>query len=139
MSDNRIIGCLSIIFGLLFIIALFCLDKSKLIFRDSNLFLVRFFIPILFVNTGLYLAIFGVLQLIGILVPYRSESISKEDKAKHHVLAGFLAAPIFISMISTIFTLSKSIFWKLAGIVIVVYYIWMMLSGISILKKARKT
>jgi len=136
-SNNKLIGMLGIIFGLLCFVPLFSVDKSKLIIHDSNHFLVRYIMVIGFINAGVYFIVFAALNYIGILVPYYSKFITKYDKAKNHLIGIVLSLPFWVSISTTVFMMSESIMWKTLWGLALIYIAWLFCSSVQALKKGK--
>lgn len=136
-SNNKLIGILGIIFGLLCFVPLFSVDKSKLIIHDSNLFLVRYLMIIGFINAGVYFIVFAALNYIGVLVPYYSKSITKYEKAKNHLIGIVLSLPFWVSISATVFMMSESIMWKTLWSLALIYVVWLLFSSVQVLQKGR--
>ena len=135
ISNNKLIGMLGIILGFLCLGSFLAIDNNKLIIPVTNFFLAKYFLIILIINCGIYLIIFGILNFTGVLVPYYSKAITKYERAKHHLLGIILSIPVWISISSVIFVVSKSIVWKILGSLALIYIIWLFYSNVKVLKK----
>ena len=135
ISKNKLIGMLGIILGFLCLGSFLAIDNNKLIIPVTNFFLAKYFLIILIINCGIYLIIFGILNFTGVLVPYYSKAITKYERAKHHLLGIILSIPVWISISSVIFVVSKNIVWKILGSLALIYIIWLFYSNVKVLKK----
>ena len=138
ISNNKLIGMLGIILGSLCLGSLLAIDNNKLIIPVTNFFLAKYFLIILIINCGIYLIIFGILNFTGVLVPYYSKTITKYERAKHHLLGIILSIPVWISISSVIFVASKTMVWKILGSLALIYIIWLFYSNVKVLKKEQK-
>ncbi len=138
ISNNKLIGMLGIILGFLCLGSFLAIDNNKLIIPVTNFFLAKYFLIILIINCGIYLIIFGILNFTGVFVPYYSEAITKYERAKHHLLGIILSIPVWISISSVIFIVSKSMVWKILGSLALIYIVWLFYSNVKVLKKEHK-
>jgi len=138
ISNNKLIGILGIILGFLCLGSFLAIDNNKLIISVTNFFLAKYFIIILIINCGIYLIVFGILNFTGVLVPYYSDTTTKYERAKHHLLGIMLSIPVWISISSVIFVVSKSMVWKIFGSLALIYIIWLFYSNVKVLKKEHK-
>ena len=138
--NNRLIGILGIIFGLFCFASLLLIDKSKIIIPISNFFLIKYFIVIMILNSGLYFIVAGVLGFLGILVPSYAKTRTEYErtKAKGILLSAILLIPFWLSFFTTIFVMSKTMLWKILGILALIYIAWLLYSSIKVLKKGQK-
>jgi hypothetical protein len=134
-SNSKLIGMLGIILGFLCLGGFLAIDNNKLIIPVTNLFPAKYFLIILIINCGIYLIIFGILNFTGALVPYYSKTITKYERAKHHLLGIILSIPVWISISSLIFVVSKSKVWKILVSLALIYIIWLFYSNIKVFKK----
>jgi len=125
-TKNKFIGVLGIILGLISWGSLLVGDNRNLIIPDAKLFFVKYCVLIGMINGGLFFIVAGVLILMGFNVhAYSRADISyKETKAKGTLLCLLLLSPFFISFFTTIFTMSESNFWKIAGVLALGYISW---------------
>jgi hypothetical protein len=139
--NNKLIGVLGIIFGLLCLGSFLVIDRSKLIIPVSNLFLVKYSIIICIINAGLFFTVAGVLISLGIFVPGHDKmNIEyKEIKAKGTLLSAFILSPFLLSFFTTIFVMSESVLWKILGSLALIYIAWVLYSNVRVLKIGRKT
>ena len=137
-SNSKLIGMFGIILGLLCLGGFLAIDNNKLIIPVTNLFPAKYFLIILIINCGIYLIIFGILNFTGALVPYYSKTITKYERAKHHLLGIILSIPVWISISSLIFVVSKSKVWKILVSLALIYIIWLFYSNIKVFKKEHK-
>lgn len=135
-SDNKLIGLLCIILGFLCLSSFLLIDNKNLIIPVTNFFPAKYFLIILIINCGIYLIIFGILNFTGILVSYYSKSITKYEKAKHHVLGIILSIPVWISISSLIFVVSKSVVLKVLISLALIFISWLFYSNLKVLKEA---
>ena len=129
---------LGIILGFLCLGSFLAIDNNKLIIPVTNFFLAKYFLIILIINCGIYLIIFGILNFTGVLVPYYSKTITKYERAKHHLLGIILSIPVWISIASVIFVVSKTMVWKILGSLALIYIIWLFYSNVKVFKKEYK-
>ena len=69
-KSHKIIGILAILFGLVAFIPLINFENNNLIFTESKKYLIRYSLIISFISGGLYFIGMGILQYVGVLVPY---------------------------------------------------------------------
>jgi len=138
ISKRKLIGILGIILGLLCLGSFFAIDRSKLIIPISSLILVKYLIVIGIINFGFSLIFFGVLNYIEVLIPYYTEGITKYEKAKNILFSIVLLVPFWLSFFTTIFVMSKTMLWKILGILALIYIAWLLYSSVMVLKKGHK-
>jgi hypothetical protein len=139
-TNNKIIGLTGIILGLVCLAALLVVDNRKLIIPDSNLFFVKYFSMICIINGVVYFVVAGILIFMGLLVPVNSRTNIEytAKKAKGILFTVLVTTPFWISLFTTIFSISKSIFWKISGCVACFYIIWLLYSNVKALMTPRK-
>lgn len=139
-TNSKLIGLIGIILGLVCLAALLVVDNRKLIIPDSKLFLVKYFLMICIINGGLYFVVAGILIFIGLLVPANSKTIIeyKANKAKGVLFSVLVSSPFWISLFATIYSMSKSTFWKISGGIACFYIIWLLYSNVKELITLRK-
>jgi len=138
-TKNKFIGVLGIILGLISWGSLLVGDNRNLIIPDAKLFFVKYCVLIGMINGGLFFIVAGVLILMGFNVhAYSRADISyKETKAKGTLLCLLLLSPFFISFFTTIFTMSESNFWKIAGVLALGYISWSLYYSVTVLIRRR--
>ena len=136
-EKNKIIGIIAVVFGLFCFTPFLVSDKGKLIINESTCFLAKYFIVITFVNGGLFFVILGIFILRGLLTPYYCVAATEYDKAKTQLFGVVIGIPFWISSTATIFSMSKGIFWKSLWFLALIYILWLFISSIIDLRKAR--
>lgn len=139
-SNNKLIGILGIVFGLICFCSFLAGDNTKLIIPISNLFLVKYFMVISIINGGMYFIIAGLVILSGIFAPsYAKTKIEhKKTKAKGLLFSVFLLSPFLLSFFATIFSMSQNVFWKILGSLALIYITWLVYSNVRILRMRRQ-
>jgi hypothetical protein len=139
-TQNKLIGVLGIILGLVSWGSLLVGDNTKLIIPEAKLFLVKYFSLICIIDGGLFFIVAGVLIFMGLNVhAYPKASIQyKEIKAKGILLSIFLLSPFFISFFTIIFTMSENNFWKIAGGLVLGYISWLLCYNVTVLLRRRQ-
>ena len=138
LAGNKIIGIVGMLFGLFCFFALVVCDKSKLIFYDAELFLVRYFLVIALINGGIGFIVFGALIYFGFLMPYFAKEKNRYEKAKHNALGLMISIPIWISTSAAVFMMSESIMWKTLWSLALIYIAWLLYSSVKVLQKGHK-
>jgi hypothetical protein len=120
---NRSIGVGAIIFGFLSLSSLFVADMSKIIIPVSEIFIVNYSILIAIINVSLWFIISGLWILRGGFKAgdAKNKIEYEETKARRHVLGTILLSPFLISFFTTIIVASTSTFWKILGILALIY------------------
>lgn len=139
--NNKLVGTMGIIFGLLALSSLLVFDRSKLIIPVSDMFIVKYSLMILVINGGLWFTIFGILILTESLpnpANARTEIEYRQIKARGFLIGTLSASPFLISFFATVFVLSTSNFWKIIGGGVFVYVAWSLYSNIRTLTSKRK-
>jgi|WetSurMetagenome_2_1015567.scaffolds.fasta_scaffold520392_2 hypothetical protein len=139
-ANNKLIGLLAITLGIVCLAAFLAVDNRKLIIPDSKLFFVKYFLIICIINGSLYFVIAGILIFTGYLVPTNSKTKIeyKVNRSKGILFSVIISSPFWISLFTTIYSMSKSIFWKISGGVACFYIIWLLYSNIKALITLRK-
>lgn len=135
MEHKKVIGSLGVVVGIAIGLATFFINNENLIARDTDFFLVKYFIIILLTNCSLYFIVYGVLQFIGIIVPYYSEGKTEIDKAKNSVCSVMLILPIIISGTATVFVKSNSLTLKTLWLCFLLYCFFSFFAGLKRLMK----
>jgi len=136
MNKNKPVSLLSIIIGIACLGALFFIDKQKLIGPESENFIVRYFLPIVIINGGIFFIFMGVMCWLGFLVPHYKAN--KIEKARNNFWGGLVAFPIF-TITGAILILSESNKWKIIGVFFIGFYFYLLISGYTFLKKHKHT
>ena len=138
-SNNKLIGIVGIIFGLICLASLLVIDQRNIIIPNSDLFLIKYFIVIVIVNSGLYFIVVGILGFMGIFVPSHAKTKIEYDrtKAKGILLSTIILTPFWLSLFATIFIMSKTMLWKTLGSLALVYIAWLLFSNIKVLVKTK--
>ncbi len=76
-TKNKLVGVFGVLFGILCVLPVVIFDSGKFIIDDSPYFFVKYFIVITFINSGLYFIVFGILNYLGVIVPYFEKSINE--------------------------------------------------------------
>lgn len=130
---RKFIGICGIVLGVFCIGILFIFDRDEFILSISTNFIVKYFLLILFINSGIYFIVFGILNYIGILIPYYSEDITEYEKAKNIITGFVLSFPFWVCIFYILVFLSKSIKWKIVGSLAFIYIIFIMCKSIRLL------
>lgn len=137
MENNKLLGILYVFIGI--ILGIFTISlrgKGELIIPgNTDLFIVKYFVPILLINGCFIFIIMGLLQLFGFIVPYYSVNSSELNKSKINVVMTILSLPLWISMTATIFYKSTSITWKTIFICLLLYFTFSFWKGIKELRE----
>jgi hypothetical protein len=136
MDRNKLISISLMVVGMVCLGSLFFLNKQKLIGPDSEIFIVRYFLPIMFINCGIYFFFLGVMFWLGLMVPYFKAD--KIEKAKHNFWGGLVGFPFF-TITGAILILSESNKWKIIGVIFLGFYFYILISGYTLLKKHKHT
>ena len=128
--NNKIIGIIGVVFGLLAFSPFFIGDRSKLIVPVSDILLVKYFIVVLFVNGGLFFLLGGILAFLGLSIPR-----TKYEKARNSLIAMAFLSPFLLSFLTTIFTQAKALFWKIAGWATLLYLLLFVYDNVRTLQK----
>ena len=137
MCSNRFIGIFLIFLGLIILACFFIFDKNKLVYNESNIFLIKYFPIILIGNGGILLIALGVLFYKKLLIPYFSEAITKFEKAKNQIF--IFSIPIWISLSAYVFFESENKKQKILWSILLIYFAWIVISSIKILAKGRES
>ena len=125
--------------GLIILACFLVFEKSKLVFNESNIFLIKYFPIILIGNGGILLITLGVLFYKKLLIPYYSEAITKFEKAKIQIFISILSIPIWISLSLYVFFESENQKQKILWSVLLIYFAWIVISSIKILIKGQRS
>ena len=139
MSSNRFLGIFLMFLGLIILACFLVFDKSKLVFNESNIFLIKYFPIILIRNGGILLIALGVLFYKKLLIPYFSEAITKFEKAKNQIFIFIFSIPIWISLSAYVFFESENKKQKILWSILLIYFAWIVISSIKILAKGRES
>lgn len=139
MSSNRFLGIFLMFLGLIILACFLVFDKSKLVFNESNIFLIKYFPIILIGNGGILLIALGVLFYKKLLIPYFSEAITKFEKAKNQIFIFIFSIPIWISLSAYVFFESENKKQKILWSILMIYFAWIVISSIKILAKGRES
>jgi len=138
-ADNRLIGIVGIAFGLFCFSPFLILEKSKLIWPESDIFLIKYFLYIVLINAGLGFVLFGTLIFIGALAPFYSIKKSKYEKTKHSLIGIVLSLPFWIATSAVIFLMSEKMLIKVVWSLILTYLLITLFSNINYLKTEIKS
>jgi hypothetical protein len=136
MGKNRLISLSSIVVGVVCLCTLFFIDKQKLIGPDSEILIVRYFLPLGIINGGIFFILMGVMCWLGFLVPHYKAN--KVEKARNNFWGSLVAFPIF-TIIGGILILSDSNKWKIIGVFFIGFYFYLLISAYTFLKKHKHT
>ena len=139
MSSNKLLGIFLMFSGLIILACFLVFEKSKLVFNESNIFLIKYFPIILIGNGGILLITLGVLFYKKLLIPYYSEAITKFEKAKIQIFISILSIPIWISLSLYVFFESENQKQKILWSVLLIYFAWIVISSIKILIKGQRS
>ena len=135
MSSDRLVGILSILIGIFALSSFFIFDRSKLIFYQSDIFLIRYSLAISIANAGLVFVVMGVLLYKQLLVPYLSKSATKYERAKNETCTILLSIPIWISISAYVFLECDRGVLKAGWSMLMIYVLWRLVSDLRILGK----
>jgi hypothetical protein len=135
LSSDRLAGILSILIGIFALSSFFIFDKSKLVLYQSDIFLVRYSAAIFIANAGVEFIVLGVLLYKQFLVPYLSKSATRYERAKNEICTILLSIPIWISTSAYVFLECERGVLKAAWSVLMIYVLWVLVSGLRILGK----
>jgi hypothetical protein len=139
LSSNRFIGILLICFGLIILACFLVFDKNKLVYNESNIFWIKYFPIILIGNGGILFITLGVLFYNKLLIPYFTDAITKFEKAKNQIFIFIFSIPIWISLSAYVFLESENKRQKILWSVLLIYFVWIVISSIKILTKGRES
>ena len=138
---NKIAGTIFIFFGTLLIFYLFY--SKRLMLDNYSFFLARYFKVVLAGYGGLVFILFGILHLIGFLVPYYKANTY--EKAKGNILSSIFALPLFLFLLivtSVSLNSIEIIAYKFLGIIfsaiMILCCLWSFYSSLNTLKKFHK-
>ena len=138
---NKIAGAIFILFGTLFIFYLFY--SQRLMLDNYSFFLARYLKVILLGYGGLFFILYGILSLIGFLVPYYKANTY--EKAKSNLLSSIFGLPLFLFLLVVISVSLNSIeiiAYKILGIIFSAIMslccLWSFYSSLNTLKKFHK-
>jgi hypothetical protein len=114
--QGLIAGIIFILMGAVCFTPFLFSDVSNLIIKDSNFFIVKNFIPILFVNAGLCLITVGILFIKKDLIPAIATD-NKVEKIKTRLLGTVLLMPSLLLANLVFIELSDTKIWKVICIV----------------------
>lgn len=138
--NRRIIGILGFLLGISIIIVLYILiyrQNSNIIFNKSDIFTVKYFLPILFINGAFFFITFGILNFFGILKPYYSNDIDEYDKAKNSLLSIILTVPTWVSGTILILNIVDQQLFIILWLVIIFGIFISLISNIKTLKNGK--
>ena len=133
-QSHKIIGILAILFGLMAFIPLINFDESKLVWTESKNFIVRYSLVISFISGGLFFIVMGVLQYVGVIIPYYQVGENKYEKAKTHVASTALATPILFALSTLLYSESDNTTFKIAWTIMLLCFTWSFICGIKTIK-----
>lgn len=126
-------GALGVIFGVCLLVAVAFVAQRKgwpfLLLEQSDLWLVRYSIVILFINGPLWFIMSGVLIWIGVF-PVNALKSTPTSRAIGVVFSLF-PLPMWIAMSTVVYTLSDSLFWITAWTVFMGYWVFATVRGIT--------
>ena len=116
-KQNKAIGCVGVITGILCLTGLLVIDSAKLIIPISDSFLVRYFLYITILNAGVYFLVAGILAYNGNLLAKQPNHPTeyRKLKAKGFLFSAVVLSPFLVSLFTTIFTVAHSPLWKVLG------------------------
>ena len=135
-KSHKIIGILAILFGLVAFIPLINFENNNLIFTESKKYLIRYSLIISFISGGLYFIGMGILQYVGVLVPYYLAKDNEYEKAKNHVFSFVLMSPFLFVLSMLLFFESDNLKFKFLWSLMVLFFTWNFASGIKIIRKS---
>ena len=128
--NNKLIGVLGIIFGLFAFSPFIITDGSKLIVPVSDIFLVRYCVVIMLINGGVAFLIGGILAFFGLFI-----ARTEYEKGRNNLLAMLVLSPFFISLLTTVLTQARTLFWNIAGWTALICLLWHVYNNAKKLKK----
>jgi hypothetical protein len=129
----KILGIVSIIFGVTGLVGFFWGGVDQMVIPTSDIFLVKYSIIIAVTTGGLYFIVLGIFIYRGILKSYYSGRPNYE-KAKTDLFTGLFSIPFVISLNFIIYAIANNFFWKLLGLLMIVYCCWSIYSNVRILR-----
>jgi hypothetical protein len=133
-KSHKIIGILSVLFGLMAFIPFIYFDENKLVWNEANHFIGRYSLVLSLISGGLFFIIMGILQYIGFLIPYYVVGENKYEKAKIHVTTTILSIPILFSLSIALFSESDNTKIKIVWSIMLFYIAWLFISGVKTIK-----
>ena len=134
-SSNKLLGVLGLISALFCFSPFLLIEKSKLIYHEADLFIIKYFGPTLLLNAGVFFLTFGVLHCLGILIPYYSQNIDGYGKARHHLLAIVISVPFWISSSAVVFVMANTNLFKVLWTLILVCIVLIFFSSVRVLRR----
>jgi len=136
MGNNKLVGILSVFFGIFGFVAISLIEKGKLIFNDSSdPFIVKYSLMIGLINCCLLFIICGLLLYCGFIVPHYSINKTELDGAKNNVVGIIILIPLWISVTASIFIKPVSITGKIIWVCLLLYFALSLWDGIKKLRE----
>ena len=135
MSSNKPISVLSLLLGIFALSSFFMFDKSRLVFDQSDIFLIRYLPAIFIANAGVVFIVFGVLLYKQFLVSYISKSTTRYERAKNEVCIIVLSIPIWISTYAYVLLECESGVLKASWSLFMIYILWTLITDLRILRR----
>lgn len=132
MNENKIIGAASVFLGIICVGFIFYYGGDRLVDSNSDAFISKYFVLIMFLTGGMYFLLLGFMVWSGKIVPYYKAD--KIERAKHHYWGALITTPFFIST-SWILISSASMKWKIVGVMFFAFYVYLLISGRNTLKQ----
>jgi hypothetical protein len=135
LSSNRPISIVSLLLGLFALSFFLIFDKSKLVFNQSDVFLIRYLPAIFIANAAIVFIVFGILLYKRVLISYLSKSATTSERAKNEACIILLSIPIWISTSTYIFLECESGLMKAGWSIFMMFIVWKLISGLKLLTK----
>lgn len=136
-TKNKLVGVFGVLFGILCVLPVVIFDSGKFIIDDSPYFFVKYFIVITFINSGLYFIVFGILNYLGVIVPYFEKSINEYERAINHIISIVLSVPIWLCASLSVFVASQNTKWKVILGVVLLCILWLLFSSVQEIRKRK--
>jgi hypothetical protein len=132
-------GAVSMIIGMCLLVAITFILYRRGWFVDeqSNLWLVRYSIPIVLFNIPILLIVSGIVMWLGISPPYNAPESTPASRAKASAFAILITLPMWTALSLDIYTLSDNAFWIIAWTVFMGYLVFLLVRGITKMVRPR--
>ena len=131
-------GAVSVIFGICLLIAVAFVAQRRgwsSLLDQSDLWLVRYSIPILFLNFPILFIVSGIVMWLGILPPYNAPESTSAIRAKASAFAILFTLPVWISLSLDIYISSDNPFWVTVWTVFMGYLVFSLMRGVNAVRR----
>jgi hypothetical protein len=126
-------GVVSVITGMCLLVAMTFIHYRRgwPLVEQSDLWLVRYSIPIVFFSGSIAFVVIGIVTWIGVFIPSYVPEITSAGRAKSASLAVLITLPMWITLSLVVYTLSDNTFWITVWTVFIVYLVFLLARGIA--------